>query len=401
MRVLHVNDEIGFAGGAEKNIHDVAQGLSDRGHTSDLLYARECKQGLKDFRRPFDHAYPLEEPVHKTLSRILSDSKPDVTYFHRVDNLTPLIPLMTAVPSVRMMHDVAPVCLRRHKYFPISGKTCHRPLGPWCILPCFGFLERRDRTFPIGHKSYLQHFKQMRHNRIFVRIVVSSRYMRDVLIANGFSESQIAIVPLALRDIPDQPEPIDPNSRHVLFIGTQIRSKGVDLFLKMLARLQTDFTAAIVGTGRQDQKFQGLCRQLGLQDRVEFIGWLNREQLAEQIRRARVVAVTSRAPESFNLVGSEAMGNQRPVVAFRVGGIPDWLEDGENGYLLGEQDVKTMAQRVDALLGDVALCRRLGERGREMLEERFRFNDYLDKIESLLLEASGTVDRAAATTDDP
>ena len=111
---------------------------------------------------------------------------------------------------------------------------------------------------------------------------------------------------------------------------------------------------------------------------------MNPQDLGDYYARAKLVAVPSRWPEPFGMIGLEAMHYGRPVVAFRVGGIPDWLEDGATGLLVPEQDVRAFAAALEKLLGDPPLCAQLGAQAQERVRTKFRFENYLDRLEGFL-----------------
>jgi glycosyltransferase involved in cell wall biosynthesis len=81
------------------------------------------------------------------------------------------------------------------------------------------------------------------------------------------------------------------------------------------------------------------------------------------------------------MVGPEAMSYGLPVVAFRVGGVPEWLVDRETGFLVEPRDIDGLAQRIEQLLEDAPLARKLGERGRQMAMERFTITHHVDGLE--------------------
>ena len=81
--------------------------------------------------------------------------------------------------------------------------------------------------------------------------------------------------------------------------------------------------------------------------------------------------------EPFGLVGPEAMARALPVVAFRTGGVDEWLRDGENGLAVPPRDIPAFAAAVDRLLADREERIRLGRRGREGVRERFSETEYV------------------------
>jgi len=110
--------------------------------------------------------------------------------------------------------------------------------------------------------------------------------------------------------------------------------------------------------------------ELGLEDAVTFLGLLDPEVLDREYASSSVVALSS-LQENAPMTLIEAMAAAKPVVATRVGGIPDLVEDGETGYLVPAQDAEAMAERLLELLRDPALGRQMGARGREIASQRF------------------------------
>jgi glycosyltransferase involved in cell wall biosynthesis len=100
-----------------------------------------------------------------------------------------------------------------------------------------------------------------------------------------------------------------------------------------------------------------------LKDRVKFHGFVARDELKHFYQQASLLAVSSVWPEPFGLVGREAMCHALPVVGFDAGGIREWLFDGENGFLVPWMDTDAFAARMEQLLRDKELARKLGRAG--------------------------------------
>lgn len=98
------------------------------------------------------------------------------------------------------------------------------------------------------------------------------------------------------------------------------------------------------------------------------------------------------------MVGLQAMIHGRPVVAFDVGGIGDWLDEGETGLRVPEQDVAAMAGAITALLDDSARAGRMGRCGFERARERFSFHRYLRDLERILAPDASRVDPTPGKT---
>jgi glycosyltransferase involved in cell wall biosynthesis len=116
--------------------------------------------------------------------------------------------------------------------------------------------------------------------------------------------------------------------------------------------------------------------------RIRYIGY--RKDVENVYHTADIVVVPSRWQEPLGLINLEAGACRKPVVATRVGGIPEVIEDGMNGYLVESGDVETLAARVTALIADPALRQKMGEEGRATVEQNFTTHP-VREFEKLLL----------------
>ncbi|MCC6694556.1 MAG: glycosyltransferase family 4 protein [Candidatus Hydrogenedentes bacterium] len=213
--------------------------------------------------------------------------------------------------------------------------------------------------------------------------IVDSHFMREELTGNGFPSEKIHVVPHIVRLPECTPEPV-PQEPNILYVGQLIRGKGVDLLLRALSAVKCEFKARIVGTGNARPKLEALAQQLHLSEKVSFEGWVAHDQLDSYYSWAKVVAVPSRWAEPYGMVGLEAMNHARATVGFRVGGIPDWLVDGENGILVDPQDTKAYARALEKILLDTDLAVKMGAAARVRVLREFSFDSYLDEVEGLL-----------------
>ena len=97
-------------------------------------------------------------------------------------------------------------------------------------------------------------------------------------------------------------------------------------------------------------------------------------------QKASVVVVPSIYPEPFGLVGLEAMAHSRPVVAFRVGGISSWLKDGKNGFLAKPADFVSLGEKIDLLLRDRKLAKKMGAFGHQLLTKEYDPEKHLARL---------------------
>ena len=172
---------------------------------------------------------------------------------------------------------------------------------------------------------------------------------------------------------------IEPEQPCVVTVGNITRGRGQDLVIRALARVREAVPSArcaIVGSPfprRQDLAFEAELRRIaaeaGLADEVVFTGFCDR--IADAYAAADVVVNPARFPEPFGRAACEALIARCPVVAARVGAIPEVLRDGETALLAPPEDADALASGVVRLLADPDLAARIAAAGRRDVLERF------------------------------
>lgn len=375
MRILHVNHKASFQGGVERVVYDTARSLSARGWPQALL----CEESTPDV--DFSLVFDDVDNDWGLLERFM----PDLVLIHKCEDPALIDRLTAAFVTVRMVHDHDIVCMRRHKYFPLSTKVCNKPAGIACYRHlCFVQKTPPGSKLPIQLKPVSSQMKVIRANRKIDAFIVGSRFMRNELLINGFNADVVNIIhpiPSSLDSVSLQARS---ESREILFVGQLIRGKGVDLMIRALAGLKDEWHATIIGDGSHLDACKGLAQELGLGSKVDFRGWVDHEALNTFYENARFTVVPSRWPEPFGMVGIEAMARGRAVVGFDVGGIPDWLDDQHTGLLVPEADTRAMAEAMQKLLDEPGLAAGLGEAAYQRVNDHFRHDIYIEQMMTLL-----------------
>jgi len=382
MKALFVHQYLGAIGGAETDILLGANSLRQRGHSVALLYLSRTGRAEDAWQTAFSECFPVGEA-----DAALKRYAPDLIYFHSLPDLGILEKLLNSgVPVVRRVHDHRMYCMRGAKFNYFTRAVCSRPASLHCVFPCLGFLGRNpDGNLPLKWVSYAAKRKEIGLNQKCARLVVYSDYQKGELIRNGFEPEKIE-VHIPVHNSGEEKSPSSFSERNlVLFVGQVIRGKGVDLLLRALAKVRVPFEASILGDGNHRPYCERLSAQLGLQDRVRFHGFVPSGELKNFYQDASLLAVSSVWPEPFGLVGQEAMFYGLPVVGFDAGGIREWLLDGENGFLVGWKDIDGLALRIEQLLRDKDLGRRLGARGRELVSQQQAISQQDCPVEKLFL----------------
>jgi glycosyltransferase involved in cell wall biosynthesis len=167
----------------------------------------------------------------------------------------------------------------------------------------------------------------------------------------------------------------------VIVVAQLIREKGIDVVLRALTQLPDRAVLWIVGGGDQAEPLQALTHTLGLDRRVQFFGL--QRHVERFMQAADCFVLASRWQEAAGLVLLEAQSAGLPVVASRIGGIPEYVKDGRTGFLFTPNDDAELARHLRALCNDADLYRRMGRQARALAVESFSVNsqlaDWLDR----------------------
>lgn len=182
---------------------------------------------------------------------------------------------------------------------------------------------------------------------------------------------------------------LDPGSVVVSFLG-QIRDiKGVQDFIAMAHRIRNPAARFLIaGKCRDPGKFPGsyspedLTEMIADDRRIRFLDYISAPENVYQT--SDVIVMPSRWNEPLGLINLEAGACRKPVVATRVGGIPEVIEEGVTGFLVEPGDVEALARRVGELIDNPERRRRMGDAGRRRVEREFASKTVVE-FEDLLL----------------
>jgi len=132
----------------------------------------------------------------------------------------------------------------------------------------------------------------------------------------------------------------------------------------------------IIGQGDYQVELKKQAESLGLTEAVEFVAPMSQAALRDYMRRCRLLVLPSLS-EGLGRVLIEAMACGRPVIGTRVGGIPDLIQDGVNGFLVPPDKVAPLADRIVCLLAHPYEAAEMGARGRVFVAETFSTEKYV------------------------
>jgi glycosyltransferase involved in cell wall biosynthesis len=257
------------------------------------------------------------------------------------------------------------------------------------------FGPRRARVFLSVERALARHTDCL--------IAVSQAVRRDLLALGVGRAEQFRVVspgldlgPLlgadAMRGSLREELGIPPDAALVGIVARLVHIKAHEVFLRAAARVVRDAPGCrfvVIGDGERRAELEALAAREGLATRAHFLGW--RRDLPRIYADLDIVALTSRS-EGSPVALIEAMAAGRPVVATRVGGVPDVVDDGVTGRLVPPGDAAAAAGAILELLSDPKRAQTIGQAARERVAPRFsvaRLLTDLDELYRALLRAKG------------
>lgn len=390
MRILQVHWRYDAFGGGETYLEQLAALLESSGHTVSMMsgVSRSDPAGFAPGR---DHVMIAESGGIRSglreLNRVIrqiEDVAPDVVHLHHTGGLlSPYIvqAINHRYPTIKTIHDVSVVCpLGDELIKQCSGEICEHPFDLGCLFRgCYSVPEK-------GIRPLLLTLWERRVTRQLDRLLVSTEYMRRELLRNDFPAQRVTVLPLFTTTNQDGSVAATAAAqKRLLFVGRLDRAKGGHELIDALAMidLHADWQVDVIGEGPALPALKQRVTATALGERIQFHGRVEAKEVPGFYRRARVVVMPSMIPESFGLVGIEAMACGRPVVAFDSGGIRDWLADGDTGFLVERGNVRALATRIEQLLADDPLVEAMGECAMRRVGHLYRPEAHLSQLVAL------------------
>jgi glycosyltransferase involved in cell wall biosynthesis len=368
--ILHSRYRSGSASGENRVVEDEARLLTEAGHHVEV-YAPELGRpsGLNLVSAGLGAIWSRQAVDY--LTTLVARSRPEVVHCH---NLFPA--LSPAV--IRAAHDVAPVVMTLHNYrlrcLPATlfrdGKVCEDCLKrtPWP-----GVLHRCYRDSFAGSTALATSLVLHEHIGTFNRIATFfaiSEFVRRKHIEGGLSPDRIIVKPHFAWRAKRREGP----GTYFLFLGRLSAEKGVDALLHAWKQIQAKLL--VVGDGPEAGRLRALAPA-----GVEFRGTVDPDEVSALLRHARALVVPSTWYEGAGRVVLEAYAAGVPVLASRIGALPEVVEDGVTGLLLPPADRDSWALAAERILED-SESERMGEAAWRSWQVRFSPEKGLHDIES-------------------
>jgi glycogen synthase len=377
-------------GGVERHVEEVARRLAARGRTVEV-FTSDLKREFPMERLP--PAVPREErteyglvhrmpvwslpgelhyPFFRGLERALARARPDLLHAHTFGTNH------VAVARRYRARTGAPFVLTAH-FHPIWSIE-----GGWLRHRIRAFYDRRLAGPVVAAAA---------------RLIVQTREEERLIRSLGIPLPPVEIVPPGYSPLPAPPATGAFRDRfripgpYALFVGRLASNKGLPELVAAfaeLARTAPEAQLVLIGAdGGQRANVETRVRGFGLTERVHVLGHVGDESLLAAAYREATVTVLPSEYEAFGLVLLESLAQGTPVIASRVGGIPEFIEDERSGLLVPPRDTAALARALLRIWSDPSLARRLGEHGRRETAPRFTWERTVDRLDAIYREVLG------------
>jgi glycogen synthase len=390
-----------YIGGYELGCRDVVEALKCRGHTIKVLTSTygvgrptddgEVYRWLQSdlgwsFESSADNQIKLvakELRNRRAFRRLAAEFQPDLVYIWPIRYISLSLALMAQRVGL-------PVCY----YVSDNWLASWEWLDRWIYLPRHPIKRFSRRLLALGVEALGGRTAgatlDLRH------VQFTSEHIKRAALAAGKPVEHAAVIHwgVDLNRFPYR-QAARPSSRRILYVGQLARVKGVHTAVAafqqaVAARSDSDLTLTIAGGTifpAYEAELRALVRSNGLEQRVSFTGLLAHDQLPALYQEHDILIFPSIWDEPFSITLLEALASGLAVVGTTTGGSAEILRHGENALIFPPEDAGACAALVLRLIDQPELCEQLRWNGRRTVEERFRIETMIDKIDAALQAA--------------
>ncbi|MCK9361581.1 glycosyltransferase family 4 protein [Patescibacteria group bacterium] len=398
MKILHVDKFFDLHGGAEVYMHELSRRQREAGHDVHAFSTRsernlpskdedyfvtrynlDRREGpVTDFKKAMNFLWNVE--AKKSFARQLDDLKPDVIHLHNLYHHLSSSLLSEIrkrrIPCVQTLHDyklIAPnYALFDH------GAICERSKGGnyWSVVKHRCLFPGMLPNVLAATEMYMTKARQS-YERTVSFFLCPSRFMKEKMIDWGEPAGKMRYVPNPT-ELPA--EAAIGGGGYLLYDGRLSAEKGLESFIRAAAQVP-ELAVKIAGRGPLDQSLRALVKELGAAH-IEFLGFTAPSEVLKLRHRAEAYVLPSIWYENASLSLLQAMASGLPCLVTRIGGNPELVEDGKNGFLVlpnNTEDWLRTLRRFQATTPEIR--KQMGEAGREKIRAKHLWSDHVVTVE--------------------
>jgi glycosyltransferase involved in cell wall biosynthesis len=364
-------------GGSVTAFLEMIKALSEKGHTVSVFSMQDENNELTSYSKYFISHFDVNDKMNilekirlapkiiynceakKKIEELIKNEKPDVAHLHNIYHyLTPSIISALKkyrIPIVMTLHAYKEIC-PNYKLF-IRGKVCEKCKGGK-YYNCF-FSRCIKESFP---KSFLAMIEAYVHKflKSYEKVdifIAPSLFMKNKCVEFGIPEDKIKVI-RNIVDIESMQKEIDyslKEKNYFLYYGRLSEEKGISDLIQAVSKLEKENLLDgnelyIVGKGPEEERLKKLTAELGLENKIKFLGFKSGKKLLDIIRQSKFIVVPSVWYENSPMVITESQLSKKPVIVSSLGGSHESIIDGATGLVFEVGDIGDLAQKIKKIL---------------------------------------------------
>jgi glycosyltransferase involved in cell wall biosynthesis len=398
MKILQVNKFFYLRGGAERHYFELIKLLENKGHKIVHFAMEDKRNAPSPYAKYFVGNTELEKPkfslgeletvgrmiysfeAKRKVEALIKEAKLDLVHLHNIyHQISPSILGVFRkynLPVIMTLHDYKLIC-PNYKLF-AKRAPCERCKKYRYFEPIVQKCIKNSRLAGAICGAETTIHKLCRFYDKYIDLFISpSQFLKDKFVEWGFNEERIVVLPhfIDAGDYDLESEPED----YFVYFGRLSAEKGLGQLLEVMKDLPETMKLKIIGRGEEEEKLKVKAKDLKLKN-VEFLGPLWGRELKEMVARSRFAVLPAIWYEVFGLSILEANALSRPVIAPRIGGILEVIEDGENGILYEPLNKKELKEKIVWLWENKDEAKRMGGFGRARVLREYNPEVYYKRL---------------------
>ncbi|MBN1466502.1 glycosyltransferase [candidate division KSB1 bacterium] len=421
MKILMVHKFYYVEGGAERYVFNVTDLMKEKGHTVIPFAMRDDRNFSSDYSRffadPFgpEQLFATHDPFKRLriardvifnrhaqarLASLIEETKPDIAHVHSVyHHLSPSV-LFTLkkynLPVMLTLHDYKIVC---PNYIFLDGarQVCEECRGRhfWKATAKKCFRNSYAASALVTAEAYWNYWKKSYLKNVDL-FVSPSRFLADKVCQYGYQKKHVKVQPYTL-DLRLY-EPCHAASDYFVFMGRLTHEKGVHFLLDAAKKIR-GADLLILGAGPIENELRQRVLKENLRH-VKMVGYQSGAALRDLVRQAKFTVVTSEWYDNSPLVIYESLALGNPVIAARMGGIPELIEEGLDGFVYDRGDLESFVAFANYLIQNPKRAREMGINARQKAERLYGFDQHYEKLLDLYNHTSAVASKNSRLPKD-
>jgi glycosyltransferase involved in cell wall biosynthesis len=358
LKILQINKFYYLRGGSERYMLELSKLLEENGHKVIPFSMQDARNQPSQYDKYFVDSVNVNRISLKNifksfynydavrrLKKLIAAEKPDIAHLHNIANhLSPAIIKIlhkNNIKIVQTLHDYKLICPNRQLYS--RNEVCHKCRGKkfYNCLARKCVQDSYAKSF-VGMLEAYWHNKFLKSYELIDLYIAPSQYMKDVCVQFGINEEKIKVMPNFISDnflnSLTKDAANQNNENYFLYFGRLSKEKGVEVLLSAIKKYHGKAKLKIVGAGAEYNNLKKIINEKKLNQKVKLLGPKYGDELTNLVNGAKTIIIPSLWPENLPYSLIEAMAIGKIVIASEIGGIPEIIQNNENGFLFKAGD---------------------------------------------------------------